>query len=133
MTLPRLWLWLWLPLLLISQSVHAAESSLRKSSRQQQEKSNPQQAQRRTDVIDVLLDDPDLPNHDTARQSPRIINGQDMTDPTRYPWFVQLRTNPDANGQQTACGGSLIAPDVVLTAAHCICAPLDEDGNRACG
>jgi hypothetical protein len=39
---------------------------------------------------------------------PRIVNG-DEVPPGRYPFFVQ----------GDGCGGSLILPDVVLTAAHC--------------
>lgn len=44
----------------------------------------------------------------------RIIGGTD-TERGRYPYFVSLI---DVNGRHT-CGGSLVAPDVVLTAAHC--------------
>lgn len=41
--------------------------------------------------------------------SPRIVGG-DTADPTRYPYYTALNS---------ACGGSLIWPDVVLSAAHC--------------
>jgi trypsin len=44
---------------------------------------------------------------------PRIIGGQDAT-PGSYPFFVSLLV------QGHACGGSLIAPDIVLSAAHCV-------------
>jgi V8-like Glu-specific endopeptidase len=77
---------------------------------------------RRTETIDERLDE-NAPDHDdfARNKQTRIVNGEDVVDPTRYPWFVQLRTAPDANGVQRACGGSLIAPDIVLTAAHCAC------------
>lgn len=44
----------------------------------------------------------------------RIVGGQDA-DLGEYPFFVRLR---GIKGSST-CGGSLVAPDVVLTAAHC--------------
>lgn len=50
---------------------------------------------------------------------PTVIGGQEAT-PGAWPWMVALvhATNPDsAHGQ--FCGGSLIAPTWVLTAAHC--------------
>jgi secreted trypsin-like serine protease len=49
------------------------------------------------------------------RYSPRIIGGSPA--PTNaYPWFVLL-----ADDQFSFfCGGSLVAPDIVLTAAHCM-------------
>mmetsp|Transcript_7700 Transcript_7700/g.15981 ORF Transcript_7700/g.15981 Transcript_7700/m.15981 type:complete len:656 (-) Transcript_7700:106-2073(-) len=45
--------------------------------------------------------------------SPRIIGGSEAPS-TRYPYAVSLQ---DRLGH--FCGGSLIAPDLVLTAAHC--------------
>jgi hypothetical protein len=50
--------------------------------------------------------------------SKRIINGQNAP-PDRFPWFVRTLGTPDANGVMGACGGSLIALDMVLSAAHC--------------
>ncbi len=38
------------------------------------------------------------------------------TRPAEFPWFVSLYENTDA----PVCGGTLIAPDRVLTAAHCV-------------
>jgi len=41
----------------------------------------------------------------------RIVNGLDAPE-GRFPWFVRLVGSE-------LCGGSLIASDIVLTAAHC--------------
>ncbi|KAL4855919.1 Cationic trypsin [Chlorella vulgaris] len=48
----------------------------------------------------------------------RIVGGT-TTPVNRYPYFVSLR---DSNGN-AFCAGSLVAPDVVLTAAHCVSSP----------
>jgi Trypsin len=43
-----------------------------------------------------------------------IVGGTDA-QLGRFPWFVALVNHSN----ETVCGGTLIAPDVVLTAAHC--------------
>jgi secreted trypsin-like serine protease len=45
----------------------------------------------------------------------RIINGDIVGSSERFPYFVALLNNR----YNHVCGGSLIAPDIVLTAAHC--------------
>lgn len=48
--------------------------------------------------------------------SPFVLNGNDA-DPDRYPYMVSLR-KPRTGSHY--CGGALITPNKVLTAAHCI-------------
>ena len=48
-------------------------------------------------------------------QSTRIVGGTDTSE-ERYPYFVSVLNSR----AQHVCGGSLVAPDLVLTAAHCV-------------
>lgn len=45
----------------------------------------------------------------------RIVGGDDV-EMGRYPYFVSLVDSSDAH----QCGGSLIAPNLVLTSASCL-------------
>ncbi|XP_077167869.1 proproteinase E-like isoform X1 [Paroedura picta] len=50
----------------------------------------------------------------------RVVNGEDA-NPFSWPWQVSLQYEKDGAFHHT-CGGSLIAPDWVMTAGHCISA-----------
>ncbi|KAK9391960.1 chymotrypsin-like elastase family member 3B [Crotalus adamanteus] len=48
----------------------------------------------------------------------RVVNGKDAA-PYSWPWQISLQYERDGVFRHT-CGGTLITPDWVMTAAHCI-------------
>ena len=63
-----------------------------------------------------------MPSAATAEQ-PRIVGGTPATI-QQAPWTVALVVSPQVAGgsafQRHFCGGALVAPTIVLTAAHCM-------------
>jgi len=81
-----------------------------------------------------LLDDTTTDNGGYVLPSPtilsnRIVGGHDA-DRTLYPWYALLqiaRENSFGVGtQMVSCGATLIAPEILLTAAHCFAEPALE-------
>lgn len=69
-----------------------------------------------------------------AAIAPKIYYGGVVSAPNPYPWMTAL-LNPDlSNGYDAQfCGGSLIADDVVITAAHCVDTSSPSDVQVAVG
>jgi Trypsin len=68
---------------------------------------------------DAGLSAPDAPVAQ-ARRSPRIVGGNDTTI-AEWPWQVAITDNPVGNALNSQfCGGSLVAANIVITAAHCV-------------
>ena len=55
----------------------------------------------------------------TNAQSSRIVGGE-LVRPGTYPWFTMLLYIENGEENFQSCGGSLVSPEWVLTANHCI-------------
>jgi len=57
------------------------------------------------------------PNRRYEPNGQRIVGGVEAR-PNSHPWIVSLRQG--SSGASHFCGGTLIQPDIVVTAAHCV-------------
>jgi Trypsin len=55
--------------------------------------------------------------HEQAANS-RIVGGENA-DPQHYPWIAAIGQGDQAGNVSSYCAGTLIAPDWLVTAAHC--------------
>jgi len=56
-------------------------------------------------------------SHDQQEREPRIVGGT-KAGPDQFTYFVRI--DNAISGARGICGGNLVAPDIVLTAGHCL-------------
>lgn len=67
-------------------------------------------------TADPTVNDPSADPGAGRVAKPMIVGGR-LSDTTEYPWAVALVTSASPSAY---CGGALVAPDRVVTAAHCV-------------
>jgi trypsin len=67
----------------------------------------------------LLLNSSNIFSVSAEEEDARIVGGTAVSSGT-YPWFTALRLYSSGSESFYGCGGSLVSPEYVLTAAHCI-------------
>lgn len=71
-------------------------------------------------IATPLLNQSDSKQIDLQKSSLRVVNGVPVTHKNEYPFVVDLHMDEFAISSSRFCTGTLIAQDLVLTAAHCV-------------
>ena len=69
-------------------------------------------------------------HHAAVEGGPRVIGGQPVT-PGQYPWLVAVVDHSEPRAYEGQfCGGTVVAPNWVLTAWHCVIEAFDIGGEE---
>ncbi|MGH8187295.1 MAG: trypsin-like serine protease, partial [Steroidobacteraceae bacterium] len=72
----------------------------------------------RAEIERAITDSQVLVLRNQKASESRVVNGEPAAD-GQFPWMVALLVEDSFGNRFQFCGGSLIAPNRVLTAAHC--------------
>lgn len=68
----------------------------------------------------VLKQDKGRTPRDLPAPASRVVNGEDVTDKKEFEFVVDLSMDRNRVSSTRYCTGTLIRPNIVLTAAHCV-------------